>query len=45
MGVDRTLAMFQGKKSVFETELFWPVIERLQEISGKKYGAEPVLDM
>jgi alanyl-tRNA synthetase len=43
--VDRTLAMFQGKKSVFETELFWPVIERLQEISGKKYGAEPVLDM
>src|SRR5208283_311495 len=44
MGVDRTLAMFQGKKSVFETELFWPVIERLQEISGKRYGAEPVID-
>ena len=44
MGVDRTLAMFQGKKSVFETELFWPVIERLQEISGKRYGAEPAID-
>ena len=44
MGVDRTLAMFQGKKSVFETELFWPVIERLQEISGKRYGAEPLID-
>jgi alanyl-tRNA synthetase len=44
MGVDRTLAMFQGKKSVFETELFWPVIERLQEVSGKRYGAEPVID-
>jgi alanyl-tRNA synthetase len=44
MGVDRTLAMFQGKKSVFETELFWPVIERLQEISGKRYGADPSAD-
>ena len=45
MGVDRTLAMFQGKKSVFETELFWPVIERLQEITGKRYGAEPGADI
>ena len=44
MGVDRTLAMFQGKKSVFETELFWPVIERLQEISGRRYGADAVMD-
>jgi len=44
MGVDRTLAMFQGKKSVFETELFWPVIERLQEISGKRYTADATLD-
>jgi alanyl-tRNA synthetase len=45
MGVDRTLAMFQGKKSVFETELFWPVIERLQEISGKRYAADSALDV
>jgi alanyl-tRNA synthetase len=44
MGVDRTLAMLQGKKSVFETELFWPVIEHLQSISGKRYAAEPVTD-
>jgi len=45
MGVDRTLAMFQGKKSVFETELFWPVIERLQEISGKRYASDEALDV
>jgi alanyl-tRNA synthetase len=44
MGVDRTLAMFQGKKSVFETELFWPVIESLRTISGKRYAAEPAID-
>jgi alanyl-tRNA synthetase len=37
MGVDRTLAMIQGKKTVFETELFWPIIGKLQEITGKNY--------
>jgi alanyl-tRNA synthetase len=44
MGVDRTLAMIQHKNSVFETELFFPVIERLQEISGKRYGADAGID-
>ncbi len=45
MGVDRTLAMIQGKKTVFETELFWPIIARLQEISSKKYGANAAQDV
>ena len=45
MGVDRTLAMIQGKKTVFETELFWPIIARLQEISSKKYGADAAQDV
>jgi alanyl-tRNA synthetase len=44
MGVDRTIAMLQGKKTVFETELFWPVIQRLAEITGKRYGSEPGTD-
>jgi alanyl-tRNA synthetase len=44
MGVERTLAMIQGKKTVFETELFWPVILKLQEISGKIYGADQATD-
>ena len=44
MGVDRTIAMLQGKKTVFETELFWPVIERLMEVTGKRYGSEPATD-
>jgi len=44
MGVDRTIAMLQGKKTVFETELFWPVIERLAEITAKHYGTEPGTD-
>ena len=44
MGVDRTIAMLQGKKTVFETELFWPVIERLAEITGKRYGVRTATD-
>jgi alanyl-tRNA synthetase len=44
MGVERTIAMMQGKKTVFETELFWPVIESLQAHTGKTCGAEAGLD-
>jgi alanyl-tRNA synthetase len=44
MGVERTLAMIQGKKTVFETELFWPIIEHLQKITGKQYGFDAVVD-
>jgi alanyl-tRNA synthetase len=44
MGVERTAAMLQGKASVFDTELFRPVIEALQSASGKKYGADPETD-
>ena len=44
MGVERTIAMLQGKASVFETELFAPLMQRIAEMSGsdapasKKYG-------
>jgi len=44
MGVERTLAMIQGKKTVFETELFWPIIEHLQKITGKRYASDPAVD-
>ena len=44
MGVERTLAMIQGKKTVFETELFWPIIEHLQKITGKQYGSDTAVD-
>ena len=44
MGVERTLAMIQGKKTVFETELFWPIIDHLQKITGKQYGPDTVVD-
>lgn len=44
MGVDRTIAMLQGKKTVFETELFWPVIQGLTELTGKRYGTDQDTD-
>ncbi|MCE1205837.1 MAG: alanine--tRNA ligase [Spirochaetia bacterium] len=40
MGIERTVAMLQGKKSVYETEAFTPILAVLEDISGKKYGAE-----
>jgi alanyl-tRNA synthetase len=44
MGVERTLAMIQGKKTVFETDLFRPVIERLQSLSARPYGGDGAID-
>lgn len=38
MGLERTLCIIQGKKSVYETDLFAPIIAVIEEISGKKYN-------
>ncbi|MBQ5780464.1 MAG: alanine--tRNA ligase, partial [Spirochaetaceae bacterium] len=38
MGIERTVAMLQGKKSVYETEVFAPLIAKIEEITGKSYG-------
>ncbi|MBS3090756.1 alanine--tRNA ligase [Candidatus Pacearchaeota archaeon] len=36
MGVERTITMLQGKKNVYETSVFLPVIKRIKEIAGIK---------
>ena len=41
MGIERTVAMLQGKSSVYETELFQPVIETISAKSGKAFDASP----
>ena len=38
MGVERTVAMLQGKPSVYNTEAFTSIIESIEDISGVKYG-------
>ncbi len=38
MGLERTLATLQGKKSVYETDVFAPIIAKIEEIGNQKYG-------
>ena len=37
-GLERLACVMQGTQSNFETDLFWPIIEKVQELSGVKYG-------
>ncbi|MBL7150409.1 alanine--tRNA ligase [Candidatus Microgenomates bacterium] len=37
MGVERTTAILQGKDDVYQTELFMPIIEKIEGITGQKY--------
>ena len=36
-GLERLACVMQGTQSNFETDLFWPIIEKVQELSGVKY--------
>jgi alanyl-tRNA synthetase len=38
MGVERTVAMLQGRENVFTTELFWPLVTALQHRAVREYG-------
>jgi len=40
MGFERTLAVLSGKKSAYETDLFIPIIQHVEKISGRKYENE-----
>jgi alanyl-tRNA synthetase len=39
MGLERISLIKQGVETVFETDLLYPLIKRIEEVSGKKYGA------
>ena len=40
LGLERAAAILQGKRSVYETDLFWPIVQRVCQISGKGYGED-----
>lgn len=40
MGLERTLCILQGKKSVYETDLFAPIIAAIESIGSGKYGSD-----
>ena len=45
MGIERTIAILQGKKSVYETEVFAPIIAGIEGLSGKTYGSGEETDV
>jgi alanyl-tRNA synthetase len=45
MGIERTIAILQGKKSVYETEVFTPIIAGIERLSGKQYGKDEETDV
>ncbi len=45
MGIERTIAILQGKKSVYETEVFQPIIEGVKKLSGVTYGEDEDKDI
>jgi alanyl-tRNA synthetase len=38
MGLERLTALLQGKNTVYETDIFAPLLEKLAVLAGKKYG-------
>jgi alanyl-tRNA synthetase len=37
-GLERITTVVQGKKSIYETDLFLPIIQKIEELSGLSYG-------
>ena len=44
MGLERVAAVMQGKRSVYETDLFAPIVARVAQISGKRFGEDDKTD-
>ena len=45
MGFERLCMVLQGKKSNYDTDVFTPLITRIEEITGKKYGENTKADI
>ena len=45
MGFERICSIIQDKSSNYETDLFYPLIERIAELSGRPYSGEDAVAM
>ena len=45
MGIERTVAVLNGKKSVYETEIFSGLLKGIEALCGKKYGENEADDV
>ncbi|MDR2079287.1 MAG: alanine--tRNA ligase [Treponema sp.] len=44
MGIERTVTILNGKQSVYDTEIFAPIIAAVEKASGYTYGSDPEKD-
>ncbi|MCX5994686.1 MAG: alanine--tRNA ligase, partial [Chloroflexi bacterium] len=44
MGLERTATVIQGKRSFYDTDLFVPIIQRVSQLTGRKYGENEKAD-
>ncbi len=44
MGLERVTAILQNKSNVYETDLFSPIINTIETLTGKKYGSDESTD-
>ncbi len=44
MGLERLAMVMQGKRSVYETDLYQPIIGRAAELTGARYGEDARTD-
>lgn len=40
MGLDRVAFLLQGKNNMYEIDVMYPVIEKAEQLTGKRYGAD-----
>ena len=45
MGFERLVRTMQGKTSNYDTDVFQPIIKAIGDLSGKKYGDDPKIDV
>ena len=45
MGLERLCMIMQKKKSTYDTDLFTPIITKIEELTGKKYGKDKDIDV
>ncbi len=45
MGIERTITILQGKTTVYDTELFQPILAELSRLAGKRYGDDADVDV
>ena len=45
MGFERLVRTLQGKTSNYDTDIFQPIIKVIGDLSGKKYGDDPKVDV